>query len=89
MQSQSTYGTRRVKKDIEQSYGVIVSRRKIGRIMRKLGLVCKSKKRFRIRTTDSNHNFMIAPNLLQHDFYTSAPDQIYTGEITYIHTKEG
>ena len=89
LQSQKTYGTRRIKQSLEQTHGVIVSRRRIGRIMRRQGLVCKSKKRFRVRTTDSNHNFMIAPNLLKQDFYASAPDQIYAGDITYIQTKEG
>ena len=89
VQSQRTYGTRRIKRSLEQTYGVTVSRRRIGKIMRKLGLVCKSKRRFRVRTTDSNHNFMIAPNLLKQDFYASAPDQIYAGDITYIPTKEG
>ena len=87
--SQKTYGTRRIKQHLEQIHGLIVSRRRIGKIMHKLGLVCKNKKRFRVRTTDSNHNFMIAPNLLQQDFYASGPNQIYVGDITYIPTKEG
>ena len=41
--------------------------------MHKLGLVCKNKKRFRINTTNSNH-----------DFYVSKPNQVYVGDITYI-----
>jgi len=32
---------------------------------------------------------MIAPNLLNQDFYASAPDQIYAGDITYVPTQEG
>ena len=88
-ESKKTYGTRRIKRELTQTYGIIVSRRRVGKIMRKLTLVCKTKKRFRVRTTDSNHHFMIAPNLLQQDFYASAPDQIYVGDITYISTKEG
>jgi transposase InsO family protein len=87
--SQKTYGTRRIKRQLMQDYGLIVSRRRIGKIMRKLGLVCKNKKRFRVKTTDSNHNFMIAPNLLKQDFYAYLPNQKYVGDITYIPTKEG
>ncbi len=87
--SNSTYGTRRIKKQLVKDYGVIVSRRRIGKIMHKLGLVCKNKKRFKVRTTDSNHNFTIAPNLLKQYFYTTQPDRIYAGDITYIPTKEG
>ena len=41
------------------------------------------------RTTDSNHAFNIAPNLLQQDFSASAPNQKWAGDITYIWTREG
>ena len=41
----STYGTRRIKHQLLKDYGVIVSRRKIGKIMKKLGLLCKNKKK--------------------------------------------
>ena len=87
--SHKTYGTRRIKKALKRLYGLILSRRRIGKIMHKLGLICKNKQRFRVRTTDSNHNFMIAPNLLNQDFYASYPDQKYVGDITYIPTKDG
>ena len=87
--SYKTYGTRRIKKSLKHLYGLILSRRRIGKIMHKLGLVCKNKKRFRVRTTDSNHNFMIAPNLLNQDFYAAYSDQKYVGDITYVPTKEG
>jgi len=87
--SKSTYGTRRIKIELQKQYGVIVSRRRIGRIMHKLGLVCKNKKRFKIQTTDSNHNFSIAPNVLNQNFYASLPNKKYVGDITYIKTKQG
>jgi len=57
--------------------------------MKKLGLICKNKKRFRIKTTNSNHGFSIAPNRLNQYFYATKPNQIYVGNITYIPTKEG
>ena len=41
------------------------------------------------RTTDSDHAFKIAPNLLQQDFSASAPNQKWAGDITYIWTREG
>jgi len=88
-ESKKTYGTRRLKKQLLRQYGVIISRRRVGNIMRKIGLKCINKRRFRVRTTDSNHNFMIAPNLLNQDFHASYPNQKYVGDITYIPTKEG
>jgi putative transposase len=41
------------------------------------------------RTTDSDHAFNIAPNLLQQDFSASAPNQKWAGYITSIWTREG
>ena len=83
-----TYGTRRMKKRLEQLYGLIVSRRRIARIMKKLGLSCRNKRRFRVLTTNSNHTYAIAPNRIQQDFYASVPNQMYVGDITYITTQE-
>ena len=87
--SRKTYGTRRIKKALEKEEGWIVSRRRIGRIMRQKGWAVKSKPRFKPKTTDSNHNETIAPNLLQRDFKTQAPNQAYVGDITYIPTQQG
>jgi len=84
-----TYGTRRIKKALEKRYGWIVSRRRIARAMKKLGLQAKTKRRFRINTTNSRHTLPISPNLLDQDFYASAPNEVYAGDITYIKTNEG
>lgn len=89
VQSRQNYGTRRIKERLLQRYGIIVSRRRIGAIMRYLGLQAKTKKRYKINTTNSNHNLPIAPNLLNRDFYASNPDEKYVGDITYIPTSEG
>lgn len=83
-----TYGTRRIKKALETKYGWIVSRRRVGRIMKKEGLKARSKQRFRIQTTDSKHHYPISPNLLDQDFYASSPNEAYVGDITYIRTNE-
>lgn len=89
MHSRQTYGTRRIKDVLAQEYGLIVSRRRIKNIMTDLNLSVKMKRRFKINTTDSNHNLPIAPNLLNRDFYSPFPDNKYVGDITYIPTKEG
>lgn len=57
--------------------------------MMKLGLNSRNKRRFRVLTTNSNHNYSISPNRLQQDFYATKINQIYVGDITYIPTKEG
>lgn len=89
VQGRQNYGTRRIKERLLQRYGIIVSRRRIGAIMRYLGLKAKTTNRYKINTTNSNHNLPIAPNLLNRDFYASNPDEKYVGDITYIPTSEG
>lgn len=89
IQSRQTYGTRRIKDALADRYGVIVSRRKIRNILNYLGLSVKMKRRFKVMTTDSNHNLPIAPNILNRDFYASSVDEKYVGDITYIPTSEG
>jgi len=85
----ANYGTRRIKYKLLQDYGLIISRRRISAIMRYLGLKAKTKKRYKINTTNSNHNLPIANNILNRDFYASRPNEKYVGDITYIATKEG
>ena len=46
------------------------------------------KRRYVINTTDSNHNYPVAPNILDRDFCASNPDEKYVGDITYIATLE-
>jgi len=82
------YGTRPIQSKLCNSYGIIISRQKIGKVMKRLDLVVKRKRKFK-NTTDSKHNLPIAPNLLNRDFNSTIPDSKYVGDITYIHTKQG
>lgn len=81
------YGTRRIKDEL-QKQETIVSRRRIGRLMREEDLKVKTKRKFKV-TTDSKHDKPIAPNLLEREFTVSAPDTAYVSDITYIPTREG
>ncbi len=57
--------------------------------MNYLNLKTKMKRRFKVTTTNSNHNFTIVPNRINRDFYSSIPNDKYVGDITYIKTKQG
>lgn len=83
------YGQRRIKEALLKKHGLIVSKRRIGNIMKSLNLVPKMRKKFKVNTTDSNHNLPIAPNILDRDFYSGLADTKHVGDITYIHTAEG
>lgn len=56
--------------------------------MRKLGLVCKQRRRFKV-TTDSRHSHPVAPNLLQRQFDVARPNQAWCTVLTYVWTLEG
>ena len=86
-QGRGTYGTRRLKRNLTER-GWTVSRRRIGRLLKTLGLSCKTKRKFKV-TTDSKHKQPIAPNLLNRQFDVDKQDQYYVGDITYITTQEG
>ena len=42
-----------------------------------------------IITTDSRHDFPIAPNLLERNFIAAAPNRIWLADITYVETDQG
>lgn len=82
-----SYGTRRVKRSLA-TLGFVVSRRRIGKLMRSLNLSCKTRRRFKV-TTDSKHLLPVSPNLLSRKFSAPKPNQCYVGDITYIPTGTG
>ena len=57
--------------------------------MKQLSLSVKTKKKYKINTTNSNHNLPIANNIIDRDFISVKPNEKYVGDITYIHTKQG
>jgi putative transposase len=57
-------------------------------LMNEKGLAAQRKRRFR-RTTDSNHDGPIAPNLLERSFVQEAPNKVWVTDVTYIFTAEG
>lgn len=60
-----------------------VSNNRVARLMRELGLKCKTVKKF-VATTNSNHTEPVAENLLNRNFTTAKPNQVWVSDITYI-----
>ena len=84
---QESCGTRTIKKALSRK-GHQVSRRKIGKLMEKAGLFCKTRKKFKA-TTNSKHDNPIAQNILNRNFTVANPNEAWVGDITYIWTTEG
>ncbi len=64
-------------------------RNRIARLMKSRGLWGRQRRRYRLRTTDSNHDHPIAPNRLAEAPATTAPNQVWVADITYVDTAEG
>lgn len=69
--------------------GIECCRNTVAKCMRRAGIQANRRTKFRISTTDSNHDSPIAPNLLEQDFSTEMLNQVWLTDITYIPTKEG
>lgn len=85
--TRETYGTRRLQPELAAD-GFMAGRDRIARLRRELGLRCKQKRQFNA-TTQSNHGYPVAENLLNQTFAPTAPNQVWVTDITYIPTQEG
>jgi transposase InsO family protein len=85
--SKGRYGSPRVHAEL-QAAGERVGRKRVARLMREGKLVARTRRRFRT-TTDSKHDFPIAPNVLERDFTAEAPDQAWVTDITFVWTAQG
>jgi transposase InsO family protein len=84
------YGSPRIHQEL-QSKGERVSRKRVARLMLLEGLRGKKKRRFRV-TTNSDHTYPVAPNLLDRKFGVAdvpGPDRVWVSDITYVPTREG
>ena len=86
--SRRLYGAPRVHHALK-SLGIYVCRSTVSRWMNEAGLFAKTKRKFRVATTDSNHKLPIAENILNRQFDNRKPGEVLTSDITYIPTGEG
>jgi len=85
--SYQSYGSPRIKAELEK-LGYHVSRPRVARIMKTNYLVARRHRKFKF-TTDSNHNYPIAPNILNQQFTVDRINQVWVSDMTYVLTKEG
>ena len=68
--------------------GQRVGKERVRKMMKRHGIRARGKTKF-VVTTDSKHHLPVAPNLLERQFAPSAPNRVWTSDITYIPTDEG
>lgn len=86
--SRKTYGSPRIHAALCKK-AVICSRKRVARLMRLNQIVARKGRRRIPRTTQLDPEVMPAPNLLNQDFSSPAPDCKWVSDITYIDTAEG
>jgi putative transposase len=86
-QSRHTYGVPRIHATL-RARGFQVGRHRVARLMSQLGICVRPKRRFK-STTDSNHPFPIAENVLHRNFSATEPDTAWVADISYIPTMQG
>jgi putative transposase len=69
--------------------GIIVSRPRVARLMKSMGIRSVISKKFKVCTTESNHAFTPSMNLLNRDFTATQPGQKWVSDITYVRTQQG
>ncbi len=81
------YGWPRMHKEL-LAQGIRVGKERVRHLMQQHGIRAKTKRKF-VATTDSRHSLPVAPDLVQRRFNPEAPNQLWSGDITYIATDEG
>lgn len=89
-ESQQTYGSPRMTAAL-QSEGFECGENRVARIMRENQIASEAVKKFKVTTTDSNHELPVADRIFETENVDAvmAPNQVWAGDITYIHTEEG
>ena len=85
--SLQSYGRPRITEELKE-LGLDVGHRRVGRLMRRNGIAVVRTRKHKV-TTDSNHSFNIAPNLLNRNFTADRPNQKWVVDISYVWTREG
>ena len=85
--SKRHYGSPRVAFELKAE-GFDVSRSTVARIMRAAGLVARPRRRY-VHTTDSDHSYRIAKNILDRQFTADRVNEKWVSDISYVPTKEG
>lgn len=82
------YGSPRITQELRRQ-GQGCNHKRVERLMRENGLKGRVSRGRRVRTTNSNHDQPIAPNLLLGRPAPNKVDEVWVADITYVPTAEG
>lgn len=87
-QTRSRLGSPKLTLELEDR-GIIVSRPRVARLMKSMGIRSVVSKKFKVCTTASNHPYAPSKNLLDRDFAATRPGEKWVSDITYVRTQQG
>jgi putative transposase len=87
--SRETYGVPRVHAELQDEHQIGVSRKRVARLMRRLGLEGVSRRGKRPVTTKRAERAPAASDLVRRRFQAAGPDRLWVADITYVPTWEG
>ncbi len=87
IESKNSYGSRSMANNLKIK-GYQVGRHAARSLMRKAGIECKQRRRYRV-TTDSRHRLSVAKNILNRAFGVAKPNRAWVTDITCLWTLEG
>ena len=85
--SRRSYGKPRMYAELREE-GVLVNHKRVARLMRVDGLLGITRRK-KWRTTKRDRNARPAPDLVNRDFTTDGPDELWVADITYVPTASG
>ena len=86
--SRGSFGSRKITKLINDEHDEPVNHKRIERLMRENDLYSRTHKKY-VCTTDSDHEYPVANNLLERDFHAEQPNEKMVSDTTEIATDEG
>ena len=87
-ESDRTYGSPRIR-DALLDEKITLNVKTVAKYMKQAHIQAKTHQRFKVSTTDSNHDLPVFENVLDRNFTAAGPNEKWLCDITYIHTAEG
>lgn len=89
--SKGTYGVPRIQASLK-SLGQFIGKQRISNLMKNSGISGIIKRRFKVKTTDSNHANPIADRVFKVEkveTHPTKPNEVWASDVSYIYTEEG
>ena len=87
LEYRQAYGAQKTWRTLNDA-GIACGKHRVARLRREAGIVAKREARFRV-TVEHHQTPQAAPDLLDRQFHSPAPDRVWVGDMTFIRTREG